>query len=117
MGQFEHMMGLSRNAVAALPLLLLPMLIGAMLLIAMPGHASGTAAIVFSTIAVAWYLLGGAISLAHGWRGYALRRALTGLRREVALAAEPVWICDGDGLILFQNDAAEGFGDLSVGKE
>ena len=113
MGQFEQLMGLSRNALAALPLLLLPMLIGALLLLAMPGHASGTTAIVFSTIAVAWYLLGGAISMAHGWRGYGARRALAGLRKEVALAAEPVWICDDDGQILFQNDAAEGFGDLT----
>ena len=112
MDQLDRMLGLSRNAMAALPLLLLPMAIGALILVVMPGNPSGAAAIVFSTIAVAWYLLGGAISLAHGFQGYMARRGLSALRREVALAAEPVWVCDGEGQVLFQNEASEVFGDL-----
>ena len=52
MDQLDRMLGLSRNAMAALPLLLLPMAIGALILVVMPGNPSGAAAIVFSTHAV-----------------------------------------------------------------
>lgn len=114
MAQWDSYIGIPRGALPALPLLLLPTLLGGLLLLVAPGMGAGKAAIVFSTIAIAWYLLGGAISLSHGMRQVAGRRALSAIRSEVAAAPEPIWICDADGQVLFQNDAATGdFADLS----
>ncbi len=106
MAHWDDQSGIPRSALAALPLLMLPLLVGALLLVILPGSGAGRAAIIFSTIAVAWYVLGGAIALSHGWRKLSGRRALSAIRGEVAAAPEPVWICDSDGLVLFQNAAA-----------
>ncbi|MFV0301008.1 MAG: ATP-binding protein [Paracoccus sp. (in: a-proteobacteria)] len=111
--RFERMIGLPRNAVAFLPALMLPALVGALLLLAFPGSTSGMAAIVFATMAVAWYLLGGAISVMQAARGLSVRRALASIRSEVVAAPEPIWITDSEGLVLFQNAASiDGFGDI-----
>ncbi len=112
MGRLDDLIGESREALLALPLLMLPMAAGAMTLLLVPGTVPGGAAVILSTIAVAWYLLGGALSLSHWLRQIMMRRALAVLRREMAQAAEPVWICDADGLVLFQNEAAGGMDDL-----
>ncbi|MCF3974013.1 ATP-binding protein [Paracoccus salsus] len=106
MTHWDDQLGIPRSALAALPLLLLPMVLGALLLTLLPGSGAGRVAVVFSTVAVAWYLLGGAISLSHGMRQIAGRRALSAIRSEVMAAPEPIWICDADGLVLFQNAAA-----------
>ncbi|WP_252734084.1 ATP-binding protein [Paracoccus marinaquae] len=114
MAHWDEYMGLPRGALSALPLLLLPTFVGAVLLMVLPGAGAGRAAILFSTVAVAWYLLGGAISLSHGLRRIAGRRALAAIRGEVAAAPEPVWICDPDGLVMFQNrSAGESFDDIT----
>ncbi len=112
MGRLDDLIGESREALLALPLLMLPMAAGAMALLLVPGTVPGGAAVVLSTIAVAWYLLGGALSLSHWLRQIMMRRALAVLRREMAQATEPVWICDADGLVLFQNEVAGGMDDL-----
>ena len=113
MGRLDDLIGGSREALAALPLLMLPMAVGALALLLVPGSVPGGVAVVLSTAAVAWYLLGGALSLSHGMRQIMARRVLAVLRREMAQAPEPVWICDADGQVLFQNEAARGAGDLS----
>lgn len=106
--------GVRRNALAFLPLLMLPVGVGAGMLLVLPGSAYGTGAVIFSTIAVAWYLLGGAISVGHVLRAMALRRALAQLRTDMLATDGPVWICDADGQVLSQNDAATAaFGDLT----
>nr|WP_318272650.1 ATP-binding protein [Paracoccus saliphilus] len=114
MAHLDEQAGLPRSALAALPLLLAPMVLGAAILIVAPGAATGYTAVVFSTIAVAWYLLGGAISLSHLARGIAARRALGSIKGEVAAASDPVWLCDADGQVLYQNSAAlQMFEDLT----
>ena len=113
MASFDEHIGLPRNALAFLPLLMLPTAVGAAALLLVPGSGRGMVAVVISTVAVAWYLLGGAISIAHLLRGMAARRALAAIRAEVLTSPEPVWICDPDGLVLLQNEAAtRAFGDL-----
>lgn len=106
MSHWDDHNGIPRSALSALPLLLLPTVIGGLLLMAIPGSGAGVAAVVFSTVAVAWYLLGGAVALSHALRGMAGRRALAAIRGEVAVAPEPIWICDTEGQVLFQNAAA-----------
>ncbi|MDB6176018.1 ATP-binding protein [Paracoccus sp. Z330] len=114
MTKLEERLGLSGSALAILPVLLLPMVIGASLLLFVPSLGMGRVAIVFSTVAFAWYLLGGAISVAHGLRRFAVRRTLHAIRGEVSAAPEPIWICDDDGQVIFQNAASrDRFGDIS----
>ncbi|WP_240643667.1 ATP-binding protein [Paracoccus siganidrum] len=114
MAHWDDQIGLSRSALAAVPLLLLPMVAGAAILLLLPGSGAGTAAIVFSSIAVAWYLLGGAVALAHMRRRIGERRALAAIRGEVTAAPEAVWICDSDGLVLYQNPPSRArFGDIA----
>ncbi len=114
MAHWDDRIGISRNAMSALPLLLLPMGVGAALLILWPGAGAGTAAIIFSTIAVAWYLLGGAISVTHMLRRMASKRSLALIQTEAASAPEPVWVCDVAGKVLFQNTASrQEFGEIT----
>ncbi|MDO6668764.1 ATP-binding protein [Paracoccus sp. 1_MG-2023] len=115
MGFLDRHLHASRNAtMTALPLLLAPLAIGAGVLMVSPGAAFGRTAIIGASIAVAWYLLGGALSLQQALRGIASRRALRAIRGEVAASEDAVWICDPDGHVLFQNPAAmQGFEDYT----
>ncbi|WP_022706747.1 hybrid sensor histidine kinase/response regulator [Paracoccus zeaxanthinifaciens] len=107
MGFLDRHLRMSRNAtMTAMPLLLAPMAVGAGLLMVAPEAALGRSAVIGASVAVAWYLLGGALSLQQAMRGIASRRALKAIRGEVAATDEPVWVCDPDGLVLFQNRAA-----------
>ncbi|QBX36069.1 response regulator [Paracoccus liaowanqingii] len=99
---------------SALPLLLAPMALGAAVLVMRPGSAVGVGALVLSTVAVAWYLLGGLVTLAHISQGLAARRALRAIRAEVAASADPIWLSDGRGHVLYQNSAAHrAYSDLN----
>lgn len=114
MAHLDDRAGLPRSALAALPVLLAPMAVGAGALVAYPEAVTGKAAVLASTVAVAWYLMGGAVSLGHLSRGVAARRALRAIRGEVAAAPEPIWLCDDNGQVLFQNAAAQDeFEDLT----
>ncbi|MDO5705726.1 MAG: ATP-binding protein [Paracoccus sp. (in: a-proteobacteria)] len=114
MAHWDEQIGLPRGAIAFLPVLMAPMAFGALVLLVVPGHVAGVTAVVFSTVAVAWYLLGGAVSAAHLLRGIAARRSLTRIRAEVLASPEAVWICDPNGVVQLQNHAATGgFGDLT----
>jgi two-component system cell cycle sensor histidine kinase/response regulator CckA len=114
--QLDEKAGMPKGALAALPLLLAPMVAGAGVLAVAPGAASGLTAVAVGTVSVAWYLLGGAVSLSHLSRGLAARRALSAIKGEVASVTEPVWLCDGDGLVLFQNHAAHYRFDDMIGR-
>ncbi|CAM3083460.1 ATP-binding protein [Paracoccus nototheniae] len=114
MAHWDEQTGFPRGALAALPFLMAPMALGAMVLILRPGAGMGVAAVIAATIAVAWYLLGGAIALGHLSRGLAARRALNAIKGEVAATPEPVWLCDAEGQVLYQNTAArQAHGDLT----
>lgn len=105
---------MSRNAAMALPLLMLPVVIAAIVALVAPQSYYGGLALVIGTVAVAWYILGGVISLGYVLDRLAARRALAAIRSEVAAAPDPVWVCDSDGLVMLQNDASRmGFGDIA----
>jgi len=113
MVNLDERAGIPQAALAVLPILLAPMVLGSAILIVAPGAATGLTAVIAATVAVAWYLLGGAISMAHLARAMSARRALRAIRNEVAAAPEPIWLCDAQGQVLYQNSAAlDGFGDL-----
>lgn len=114
MAHWDEQTGLSSGTLAVLPLLLLPMAVATAMLLIWPDLRGGTAAVIFSSLAFGWYFLGGAMSLAHLMRKFAACRALAQVRGEARSAPEPIWICDTDGVILFQNAAAlDGFGELT----
>ena len=113
MMHWDQQIGLPRGAMALLPLLLAPAAVGALILLAFPGSGAGQAAVILSAVALAWYLLGGAISAGHLLRGISARRALARIRGQVMGSPDPVWICDADGVVQLQNKAATGFGDLT----
>ena len=106
--------GIPRGALSALPVLVFPTLLGAIALLISPDRSAGMATVIFTTVAFAWYLLGGAIALTHVRRRLHERRALAAIRGEVAAAPECVWISNQQGAILFANPAAcDRFGDIS----
>ncbi|WP_230312232.1 hybrid sensor histidine kinase/response regulator [Paracoccus lichenicola] len=91
-----------------------PVVIAAVIALVAPQSGYGALALVIGTIAVAWYILGGVISLGYVLDRLAVRRALASIRHEVTAAPDPVWICDSDGLVMLQNDASRtGFGDIA----
>ena len=107
MAHWDEQIGLPRGAVSAVPLLVLPMVVGSVLLLVLPSGTFGSAAIIAGTIAVAWYLLGGALALSQSLRRARVRKAMSHIRAEVAEAPGPIWLCDDEGRILFQNLAAD----------
>jgi len=114
MAHLDEQAGLPKGALAALPLLLAPMVAGAGILAVVPGAATGLTAVAVGTVSVAWYLLGGVVSLSHLSRGLAARRALSAIRGEVAAVKDPVWLCDAEGTVLYQNHSAQNrFEDMS----
>ncbi|SIS85136.1 ATP-binding protein [Paracoccus saliphilus] len=112
MTHLDERLGISRNAIWLLPLLLLPGLVQLLLLWTLPGHGIGAAAVVVTTIAVSWYWIGGAITVSHFSRSVFRRRALAAIRAEVEAAPGPVWVSGCDGKVLLQNVASiDEFGD------
>ena len=55
----------SRHAAVALPILMFPVMVAAVIALAAPQSGYGLLALVIGTIAVAWYVLGGVISLTY----------------------------------------------------
>ncbi|WP_028711891.1 MULTISPECIES: ATP-binding protein [unclassified Paracoccus (in: a-proteobacteria)] len=103
-----------RSAQILVPFLTLPALIGALWLALRPQDAQGGVTLLTVGAAVtAWYLLGGAISARHLWRGLATRRDLTRLLPAVLDHDLPAFAVGPDGLILAQNQMAlDRIGDL-----
>ena len=110
----ETQSAISRNAAVVLPLLMVPVAIAALAVLAFPQSGYGLLGLIIGTMAIAWYILGGVISLGYVLDRLAARRALASIRHEVVLDPDPIWICDSDGLVVLQNDASRsGFGDIA----
>ena len=103
-----------RSAQLLAPLLALPAVAGSLWLALRPQDAQASYALLIGgAVAAAWYLLGGAISLRHVWRGLATRRDLSAVMPGMLDHAGPGFVVDGDGLVLAQNELAlQGLGDL-----
>ncbi|CAM3253724.1 two-component system, cell cycle sensor histidine kinase and response regulator CckA [Paracoccus aminovorans] len=103
-----------RSAQILVPFLALPALVGALWLALWPQQAdAGATLLVAGAAASAWYLLGGAISARHLWRGLAVRRDLGRTMPAVLGHDLPALAIDPQGLILAQNELAlDRLGDL-----
>ena len=101
------------GAVALVPLLTLPVLFGAFWLALYPDSHGSAIFVVLASVALAWYLLGGAIAARHFATGLAERRELRELAKTMVAAEHPAFISGNDGLILAQNpQIAAAQGDL-----
>lgn len=110
----ESQSAATRQAAMALPILMIPIALAAVIALVAPESGYGALALAAGTVAVAWYALGSVISLGYVLDRLAARRALARIRHEVASAPDPIWICDADGLVVLQNDASRsGFGDIT----
>ncbi|MBT0779786.1 PAS domain-containing hybrid sensor histidine kinase/response regulator [Paracoccus sp. pheM1] len=103
-----------RAAQILLPFLTLPAVVGALWLALQPQHAAGGATFLAVGAAVtAWYLLGGALSVRHLWRGLAVRRDLNQVLPAVLDHDLPAFAVGPDGLVLAQNQVGlDRIGDL-----
>ncbi len=103
-----------RSAQILVPFLVLPVLAGALWLALTNGPApGGTTLLAAGAAALAWYLLGGAISARHLHRGLAVRRELARAMPAVLAHDLPALAVDPQGLILAQNALAlDRLGDL-----
>jgi len=103
-----------RSAQIVLPFLTLPAVIGALWLALRPQDGTGGITLLAMGAAItAWYLLGGAISLRHLWRGLAVRRDLGRALPSVRDHDLPALAVGPEGLVLAQNQPAlERLGDL-----
>lgn len=107
----------SPRSLSLVPLLSLPAVAGALILMIWPGLVVGRSAVIVSTIAVAWYLLGGLVSLRVLCRAFLSRRHVSALHRDIVALEKPVWILDEDGVVQAQNmQAVDDCGDL-LGRE
>ncbi|TWI34994.1 two-component system cell cycle sensor histidine kinase/response regulator CckA [Paracoccus sulfuroxidans] len=96
-----------------LPLLVLPALVGALLLAVFPSEPDGMVLVIGSSAVLAWFLLGGSISVASIWGRLAVHRACNQLRAAIADIEGPAFIIGPGGAILDQNeDALARAGDL-----
>ena len=96
-----------------LPLLVLPALVGALLLVLYPAEPQGMVVLIGSSAVLAWFLLGGSISVAAICGRLALHRASKRLAAQIAGIEGPAFVIGPDGAILDQNDPAlERVGDL-----
>ncbi|MFB9225012.1 ATP-binding protein [Paracoccus cavernae] len=105
---------MSATALALVPLLTLPVLVGALWLALYPESHSAALFIILCSLALAWYLLGGAIAARHFATALAERRELRDLAKAMDAAGLPAFVASSDGLILAQNAlVATEYGDLA----
>lgn len=100
------------RALALVPLLMLPVVLGAMALLLHPGDLSARVVVIAGGAAVAWYLLGGVIAVSHLIEQLRVRRDIRVLGPAMQAEAGPVWAVDLHGQVLAQNDAAAARLDL-----
>lgn len=94
-----------------LPVLMLPVAIGAAALALWPGHPPARWLVVGGAVASGWYLLGGMISLRHLASRLQQRRDLNRATRSLP-ANSLAWILTPDGRIHAQTDAAAAWHDV-----
>lgn len=107
-----------RRAQLLIPLLALPMVVGALWLALRPHDMEGGAfLLVAGAASMAWYLLGGAISARHIVRGLVIRRELGRAMPQILAHRGPAFVVGPDGMILAQNEVTlDRIGDL-IGRQ
>ncbi|WP_371823382.1 ATP-binding protein [Paracoccus sp. Z118] len=103
---------ISQLPLVLVPVLMLPVLIGALWLVLQPGRMAPGVLVIAGAVATAWYLLGGLTAAARLLEELRLRRDLRAGVRAMAAEPRPVWAVDSGGEVLAQNDAAAAHLDL-----
>ncbi|SEH65312.1 hybrid sensor histidine kinase/response regulator [Paracoccus alkenifer] len=103
---------LSRG-LAAVPVLMLPMALGALWLALQPNAVSARALVIGGGVAVAWYLLAGLMVAQQVVQHIRIRRQLRRVRPVIAEQAGCAWIVDAQGAIRAQSPQAEQFLDMA----
>lgn len=103
---------LSRG-LAAVPILMLPMALGALWLALQPQAVSARALVIGGGVAVAWYLLAGLMVVQQVLQHARIRRQLRKVRPMVAEQAGCAWVVDAQGAIRAQSRQAEQFLDMA----
>ena len=101
------------RGIALLPLLMLPMVIGALWLAVAPHRATPRTLVVLGAIALAWYLLGGLIAARRLAQEMTLRRDLARAQATLASTSDCGWIVDPEGMVRSQSVAAAQQMDLT----
>lgn len=100
-------------ALAFIPLLTVPALLGAFAAVFVPGSPGGAVVLVISTVALAWYMLGGVFALQMLVDGLRDRHHLQMLKPALESAEIGALAVNADGLILRQSPRSrELLGDL-----
>ena len=102
----------SQFPLVLVPLLMLPVLVGAIWLIVQPGRYTPGLLVVVGAIVTACYLLGGIAAGSRLLQEVRLRRDLRAARRALAASARPGWAVDPSGKVLAQNPAGAAHHDL-----
>ncbi|MBB1490336.1 MULTISPECIES: PAS domain-containing sensor histidine kinase [unclassified Paracoccus (in: a-proteobacteria)] len=104
---------LSSGRLAAVPVLMLPVVLGALWLALAPAAVPPRVLVIAGTVAVAWYLLGGMIAGRRLLDQLSVARQVRAAR--VTLADEPgcAWIVDSEGAIRGQSAPAGRLRDLT----
>ena len=101
------------RGIALLPLLMLPMVVGALWLAAVPHKTTPRTLVVLGAVAVAWYLLGGLLAGRRLAEEMALRRHLARAQPDLDARADCAWIVDALGHVRAQSPAAQKRMDLA----
>ena len=94
------------------PLLMLPVLVGAVWLVVQPGRPAPGLLVIVGAVATACYLLGGIAAGSRLMQELRLGRDLRAARRALAASPRPGWAVDPSGRILAQNPAGALHHDL-----
>lgn len=95
---------LSRSAQLLVPFLAMPALLGALWMALAPQMNAGRLLLTVGSAVIAWYLLGGVISVLHVRRALAVRRDLRRLKPTITGHPTAAFVVSDKGLVLAQND-------------
>ena len=98
---------LPSRGLAAVPVLMLPVTLGALWLAVAPGTVPARVLVIGGTVAVAWYLLGGILAGRRLLHELAVRRQIRAVRSSLAEQAGCAWAIDAEGAVRAQSAMAE----------
>jgi len=104
---------LPSRGLAAVPVLMLPVTLGALWLAIAPGTVPARVLVVAGTVAVAWYLLGGMLAGRRLLHELAVMRQVRAARPSLADEPGCAWIVDAEGAIRAQSARAEQLCDMA----
>lgn len=104
---------LPSRGLAAMPVLMLPVTLGALWLAIAPGTVPARVLVIGGTVAVAWYLLGGILAGRRLLHELAVMRQIRAVRPSLAAEAGCAWVIDAEGAVRAQSAMAEQLLDMT----